>query len=205
MKLEKLEALVQSHSGEFVCEQVNKREVTKIVPFKHLYDTPIASSVVPKVGKLQEFYATFSALLLYFDEKSKDAAIYIANPDQWESLRQNFSVWLESLSEDEKNDMLPKWIGSYHVIGQIPRSGNYILIPAKGKKAGYVFEFEHDGFEFIELAKDIEEYISKMLPPNEQDLTNIASHMRFMEDNPMIQWWIRELRDNKGVVVKTKI
>lgn len=204
MTLTNLEGLVKNHSGEFVCEQINNKGTTKIIPFKHLYDPPITSPEVPKIEKLPEFYMTFGRLVLYYDEKSGDAAVYIANPNEWEGLRERFCSWLEDLDEDEKSDLLPAWIENYLVIGEIPRSGNFLLVPTTGKAAGHIFEFEHDGFEFIELAEDIEEYVNTMIHPDSRTLTNMASHMRFIEDDPMIQWWIRELRDNKNNVVTTR-
>ena len=204
MKLVELEKLVNKHSGEFFCTQIHNESATKLVPFKHIYDPPRALNEVLDIEKLNEFYETFGNLLMYFDEKSGDAALYIASPDQWVSLHSYFGDWLEGLEEDERDELLPEWIDNCLVIGEIPHSGNYILMPKSGEKTGYVYEFEHDGFEFIELAKDIEEYIKTMLNLNSSGLTNIASHMRFIVDSPEVQWWIKELRDNTGNVVNTE-
>lgn len=204
MRLVEIQKLVNEHSGEFLCEQIHNESLTKLVAFKHRYDPPVSSSDDLDIGKLKEFYETFGNLLLYFDEKSGDAALYIASPDQWESLHDHFNGWIEDLDDDESEELLPDWIDDCYVIGEIPQSGNYILVPKSGDKTGYVYEFEHDGFEFIELAKDIEQYIRKMLNLNASTLTNIASHMRFIEGNPETQWWIKELRDNNGNVVSTE-
>jgi len=204
MKLAELEELVNKHTGEFFCTQIHNENTTKFVPFKHIYDPPIAFSDILDIGRLNEFYETFGNLLMYFDETSGDAALYIASPNQWESLHSYFSDWLEGLEEDERKELLPEWIDDCFVIGEIPHSGNYILMPKNGEKIGYVYEFEHDGFEFIELAENIEEYIKKMLNLDSSSLTNIASHMRFIEDSPEIQWWIKEMRDNQGNVIRTE-
>ncbi len=73
-------------------------------------------------------------VLLYFDEKSGDAALYIARPDQWDSLNSYFSDWLEGLDQDEREELLPEWLDNYLTIGEIPHSGNFILVPTAGEK-----------------------------------------------------------------------
>ncbi len=98
------------------------------------------------------------------------------------------------MDEDERLEILPDWIDTCLVIGETPHSGNYILVVTKGPAAGRVFEFDHDGYEFIDQA-DVIEYVEKLLKPDGIKLTDIASHMRFIEDDPMGQWWIRELRE----------
>jgi hypothetical protein len=65
--------------------------------------------------------------------------------------------------------------------------------------------FDHDGFEFSEEAADLVEFVRIMLAPTDRLLTEIASHMRFIDGDPMIQWWIRELRDNRGNLATTSV
>jgi hypothetical protein len=86
MKLIELEKTVQNNSGEFLCERIHSKDITKVVSFKHIYDQPFSLEEIAVFGQLREFYETFGNLLLYFDEKSGDAALYIARPDQWDSL-----------------------------------------------------------------------------------------------------------------------
>lgn len=204
MKLHELDLLVGHHSGEFICEQLSDKLQTKIVPFKHRREPPIISEQIPELGKLRDFYETFGSLQLYVDEMSGDTAIAIANPEQWEALSDDFGGWLDDLDEDEKQELLPAWIDDCRVIGELPHSGNYLLMPMAGEKAGFVFEFEHDGFEFIERAKDLEDYIQKMLNLDSASLTAMAAYMRFIEDDSTIQWWIREMIDNHGYYVSTE-
>jgi hypothetical protein len=77
-------------------------------------------------------------------------------------------------------------------------------MPLSGEKHGFVFEFEHDGFEFIERASDIESFVYQLLDPSGPVLTGMASHMRFIEGGDYAtQWWITEMRDNRGNLVRT--
>ncbi len=204
MKLEKLEEAVKNHTGIFNCVQIHHEHNTKTVSFQHEYASPASHKEIPELGKLHDFYATFGSLLLYSCAKSNDAAVYIGAPDEWASLRTNFNGWIEDLSEEERSDYLPEWVDTCIVIGEIPRTGNYLLMATAGVEAGRIFEFEHDGFEFIELAQDIEEYIYKMLKPDGPALVGIASHMRFIEADASSQWWIRELVINDGYVMTTE-
>ncbi|MDX1978101.1 MAG: hypothetical protein SFT94_10550 [Pseudanabaenaceae cyanobacterium bins.68] len=162
---------------------------------------PVELDSIPNVGDLREFYSTFGGILFYFDHQSGDAGKYLAPPSAWGELQEHFSSWLEILGEDEREEILPNWIGSALVIGETPRSGDYILIPTEGEVAGHVFEFDHDGFEFHCEAESLATYIEQLLQPSSRKLTEIASHMRFMVDGT--QWWIRELRDNYGHVAQT--
>lgn len=99
---------------------------------------------------------------------------------------------------------MPNWINSYLVVGEIPRSGNYLLVPTTGPDAGKVFEFEHDGFEFIELGASVPDLVTRMLDLDTSRLAAIASHVRFVTPDEHRQWWIKELRDNRGNVIRTE-
>ncbi|MCG7988845.1 MAG: SMI1/KNR4 family protein [Candidatus Thiodiazotropha weberae] len=210
MKLEELFNQVTSHEGEFICEQINNESELKVVTFKHDYSEPVdlkrhkdIEEKYAKIPKLIDFYHTFGSLRLYVDEESEDSGRYIAAPDEWEELEEGYKDWIDMLEEEELEDF-PSWIEDCLVIGETPQSGNYILIPLDGEESGCVYEFDHDGFELTKEAENIEVYIGKLINIDSQTLTNIASHMRFIESDPMIQWWIRDLKDNKGVHVSTR-
>ncbi|HSV44268.1 MAG TPA: hypothetical protein VLJ58_00640 [Ramlibacter sp.] len=197
MALKTLEDAVRNHTGEFICQRIHGKK-RKTVDFKHTITPPDGVEGVPDIGKLQQFYKTFGSILFYHDEMSGDAAKYLAPVAQWTELHELFSDWIEDLDEDEREEILPEWIESCLVIGETPHSGNYILMPTEGAAGGRVFEFDHDGFEFTEEAKDVVDYTKKLLKPDGSRLTEMASHMRFVEGDPTVQWWIRELRDNNG-------
>ena len=177
--------------------------MTKVVRFAHAITPPLESNDPPPIGRLQDFYDTFGSVVFYCDEKSGDAAKHIAPPSEWTELHECFSDWIDQLDDEERSEIVPAWVDTCLVIGETPRSGNYILMATEGSLAGYVFEFDHDGFEFTEEAKDLIEYVGMLLKPDSRKLTEIASHMRFVETDWSVQWWIRELRDHQGHVVTT--
>lgn len=203
MSLDDLSRMVREHSGTFLCHRIHDEEITKCVHFEHVVG-PVAEEVdVPELGRLREFYATFGSILFYHDEKSGDAGRYLAHPSEWPGLEGELSGWLDMLDEDERDDCLPGGVDACLVIGETPQSGNYILVQSAGDAAGQVFEFDHDGLEFTHCANDIVEYVHKLLRPDGRLLTNIASHMRFVEGDSTDQWWIQEMKDNAGFIVQT--
>ena len=63
------------------------------------------------------------------------------------------------------------------VIGEVPQSGNYYLYVTKGDNQGKVFQFEHDGFEFIEMGNDLK-YIQQTMGHSKIEITlNIYGHL----------------------------
>lgn len=202
--LESLRAAVQSHAGEFFCSEIHHEENTKTVEFRHIGLPPDLSVEVPNVPGLRDFYDSFAELTLYVDEKSGDAAFFIGGPSHWSELDGDFRPWLDGIDEEEAADYLPDWIDTCLVVGEVPHSGNYLLIPTVGPEAGQVFEFDHDGFEFTEMGSSLPDFVARTLDLDAPRLTAIAAHARFIEPGESRQWWINELRDNRGNVVRTE-
>lgn len=203
--LEALQSAVSSHSGSFLCVEIHREANTKVVPFRHIGSPPDTTLPLPDVPGLKPFYDTYEHLTMYVDEQSGEAAYYLASPSQWANLDGDFRPWLDDLDEDEAAEYLPTWINDCIVVGEIPRSGNYLLVPSSGADAGKVFEFEHDGLEFIELGESLPQFVAHTLDLDTHRLTAIASHLRFITtDDKGSQWWIKELRDNRGNVVRTE-
>jgi hypothetical protein len=199
-ELQSLRSAVQAHTGVFSCSEISRKGSTKQVNFRHVGSAPDPSHVIPAIQGLRDFYSAFEHLLMYVDEHSEEAAYLIASPSQWLELDGHFRPWLDALEEDD----LPDWIEDCIVVGEIPRSGNYLLLPASGPEAGRVFEFEHDGYEFLELGSSLPDFVLRTLDLDSARLTAIASHMRFILPDERRQWWIDEMKDSRGNVVKTE-
>jgi len=193
---------IKEHCGEFLCEAIGSKEHKKTVSFSHVIEPPITNVNVPGAGDLKDFYSLVGSLTLFFCKESDEAAFYIADPDQWEDMEEGFSDWVDMLDEDEEEEALPEWFGSHKVIGEIPASGNYILVVTEGEESGSIYEFEHDGFEFIKIGDSLAGFIDKALDPDESTFTQIASHMRFIAGSTNQQWWARELHHNNGKVIR---
>lgn len=206
MKLDHLLDSVRKHGGMFICTQIPDHTISKEVEFSHQFESPAALQREESIESLKDFYDTFTSLRLYHVPVSNEAAFYIAGPDQWAGLQSDFAPWLEDLDDEDRAELLPSWIDDCTVIGEIPSTGNYLLMPRSGEKRGFVFEFDHDGFEFIECAPDLEQFVLQLLQPSASALTSMASHMRFIvEDDHRSQWWISEMHDNRGNVIRTQV
>jgi len=203
LKLPSLEAAVRAHAGELQCERIGKPEEKKVVFFRHVVTPPSPDLNFPPVGRLDDFYETFGSITFYFDDRTGDAAKHIASHESWPELHSDLSDWFDQLSEDERAEILPEWIQDCLVIGEEPGTGNYLLMPVHGEAAGHVFLFDHDGYEFTDCASDLIQYVERLLAPDDGLLLEIATHMRFIDGDTMIQWWIRELKDNRGNVART--
>lgn len=202
--LESLRSQVASHSGEFACSEIHRPKNTSTVTFRHRAAPPDAQAEVPDVPGLRDFYDTWGALTLYLDEHSGDAAWFIAPPSQWAELDDDFRPWIEQLDEDEAAEFVPDWVASALVVGEVPHSGNYLLVATTGAEAGRVFEFEHDGYEFIDLGDSLPDFVARSLDLDAERLSGMASHLRFITEAQHRQWWIEEMRDNRGNVVRTR-
>lgn len=214
MPLTDLHRAISEHTGQFTCERLRKPAETRVVTFKHLIQPPAAldeaaQAAIPDVGQLRAFYATFGALMLYHDAQSGEAARYIAPTAEWTSLHDGFAGWTQDLSDkeikEERANTLPPWVEHCVVIGEVPRTGNYILVATDGESAGQVFEFDNNGLVFTRKANDIVAYVEQLLTPDAAGLTEIASHMRFTDKNYGTQWHIVEMRDNQDKHVRTQV
>jgi hypothetical protein len=151
-------------------------------------------SQLPEVPKLVDLYSSYGSIRLYCDSvfyapwDRYSSAFYIAHPDEWPDLKDYFSGWLDDLSEEEEQEFLPDWIEDYVVIGEIPNSGNYFLVPLQGMEAGCVYEFEHDGFEFIKQADTLTDFIVKLCTVTDSLISEIRGHTRYFDGKTDTQW-----------------
>ena len=193
---------INNHSGEFLCEAIGAEENKKIVNFSHTIEPPEKANDIPHVGDIAEFYSLIGSLTLYYCPESDEAAYYLGHPTEWESFEEEFSDWLDMLDEDEEEEVLPPWFRSHKVIGEIPASGNFILLVTGGDESGVIYSFDHDGFEFKKLGSTIEEFILLALDPTPDYFSEIVTYMRFTLESDEHQWWARELRHNSGKIVR---
>lgn len=203
--LKALKSAVQSHAGTFICEAINAPKQRKVVAFRHIVTAPRPlGASVPDIGGIVGFYSTFDSIDFYHDEKTGVSAQSVASPSAWPELQRLFRMWLEPVEGPGRDEALPDWIDDCLVIGEEPRTGNYILMPRSGRCAGHVFTFDHDGFDFVDEADSLPDYVQRLLELDDKLLSDIAEHMRFVGDESNQQWWIREASDNRGKVARTK-
>lgn len=198
-----LQQAIANHSGSFHCEALSDAAITRSIGFSHRITPAHNTADIPDLPGLRAFYSQFGSVLFYADADSDEAAILLASPSDWTHLRRHFEGWTEAMGPDEREEYLPEWVDAALVIGEEPGTGNYLLMPTTGEQAGHLYLFDHDGFDLIEQAPDIISYAWKQLDLDDSALLVIATHLRFISDATPHQWWIRELRDNRGNVART--
>ena len=202
---EKLRDLLARKNQRFICSAAGSFASEDSCNFTALITHEVTDPLT--VGQLKELedsigyhsqlftlFSNYGSVRLYCDTLSDNSAFYLANPSEWNDLFSEFNLWIEELDDKEKKELLPKWIDSAIVIGEIPNSGNYYLFPIRGIEEGKIFEFEHDGFEFIEVAKDLEAFIESICTVTDSLLSNIRSHTRYSDGKTDIQWLVKNYR-----------
>ncbi|RRU16043.1 SMI1/KNR4 family protein [Stenotrophomonas sp. 278] len=193
---------IAAHGGQFHCHQIHAEENQKTVTFAHEL-LPPREATLPDVPGLKDFYGQFGGLRLYaHQDDAEEAAFHVAHPSEWAALEACYRGWVD---DEEDDEFLPSSEGGYLVVGEEPATGNYLLVQQHGEGAGAVVLFDHDGFEFVELGDSLLDFVERALEPDGQALTAMASHMRFRTEGSDAQWWIVEMRDNGGRVVRTEV
>lgn len=198
-----LEALLARKNQRFVCRKgwPEPCPLEYVVAIKHEIMPALDSSELDRlreaVGNLPEllaFYSQYGSLRLYSDLEEDHSAFYIASPDEWCELKAYFTYWIDDLDAKEKAEMLPEWVADddYVVIGEVPNSGNFFLMPLVGGDRGKVFEFEHDGFEFLESGLNFADFLAQLTSVDESLIFQISGHTRYSDSRPDSQWLIDE-------------
>lgn len=199
--LQSLETLLARRNQRFVCVDTGWPEPgpekfrAQIV---HYAEPPLGHAqleqlgrIFPEIPQLAEFYSHYSSVRLFVDPIGGDSVCYVASPDEWHGFKKNFEMWTDSLVGDEA-DLLPEWLDNYLVIGEIPTTGNYYLMPTQGEHIGKVFLFDHDGFEFVEKGADLGAFIERVSTVNDALLQEIPGHTRYSDGETETQWLAKE-------------
>ncbi len=196
MEFKVLNQLIANKNQHFHCTPAGKSDENAfIAQITHQVTDALSNSDIKRleqeIGVQEQLFnllSIYGSVRLYCDTLSDDSAFYIAHPSEWQSLENDFNLWINDLDDQEKEELLPDWLDDAIVFGEIPSSGNYFLYLIKGEHQGKVFEFEHDGFEFIEIGKSIIDFLEYICSPTEKLIQNIHSHTRYSDGKTDIQW-----------------
>ena len=198
---ESLDILLQRKKQRFICKHgwPDPSPPQHVVQIEHRISPALNPDELQRLSRqftelpeLVSFYSKFGSLRLYSQIDADESAYYIAGPDEWEALKSSLTGWIEDLDEDEKSELLPDWISDVVVIGEIPKSGNYFVIPLTDEYMGRVYEFEHDGFEFIERGKNFVDFLDKLTVVDDELLEDICGHTRYQDSRPDSQWLVEK-------------
>lgn len=201
----RFEALLQRPQQRFVCTDTGWPEPGPVRHVAHVVhdvtpalDASALARLQEVVGDLPEvlaFYRRWGSARLFRDtvegQFDRASAYLIAHPADWPELYDGLDGWIDALSDDERIELLPEWIDHIAVIGEVPQSGNYFLLVLDGPERGRVFEFEHDGFEFIERGR-FAAFVERLATVDDALLADIRAHTRYADGATSTQWLCRE-------------
>lgn len=203
MGIEALKKLLGRKGQQFLCVPAgysNGKEAF-VANIEHEVAPPLTSDqlkvIENQIGyhdQLFSFLSLYGSIRLYCDTLSNASAFYLAHPGEWGDLQDDFHIWLDTIDDNEKSSLFPCWLEDSIVVGEIPSSGNYFLFLFRGSEKGKVFEFEHDGFEFIERGRCLYEFLEKISTVTESLLIDIQSHTRYSDGLTHTQWLPQEYR-----------
>ena len=78
------------------------------------------------------------------------------------------------------------------VFGEIPRSGNYFLLPPSGEHGGQVFYDDHDGFHEEPIAGSFEGFLDSIIADPADFLYRLGCFARYSDGKTDIQWIPKE-------------
>jgi hypothetical protein len=142
---------------------------------------------VGDLPEVTEFYRRYGAARLFCDRITDPhvdllaSAYWIAPPSEWEMLTEQLTPWLEGLSDDERAELVPAWVDEAPVIGEIPNSGNYLLLPLSGPERGKIYEFAHDGFEFIDRGANLAAFLNRRSRVDATICREISCYTRYSD------------------------
>lgn len=192
-----LQILLSRKNQRFICTHAGRKDDDHIFTAQITHEVTDGLSqedidiLDQQIGHQEQLFfvlSAFGSVRLYCDTLSGGSAFYLAHPSEWKSLENDFRMWLDDIDDDERAELLPDWLDNAVVIGEIPSSGNYFLFPVTGKHLGKVFEFEHDGFEFIEVSADLYSFIDYLCIVTDRLIANIRSHTRYSDGEADTQW-----------------
>jgi len=197
MKFKKLDALLNDSACFFQCVEIDNPSNTKTVRIQHKSEPALSAKMIKEVKSelghisgIVEFYRQYGSISLFHDPISEETAFRIVSPENWNELKKRFSLWTKDLVNNDPDELLPEWIENCCVIGERPGTGNYYLMPSENKYSGAVFEFDHDGYLFIQRSEDFPSFINYLVTLDKSILEDISSTLRFIDTNSLSTQWV---------------
>ena len=177
MSIIDLRKFVSSENQKFRCKSVYddiQADFTcsifhRVTPGLSKRDIDVVKRVANLNAELTEWLQHYGSVELFCDTKSDASAYYIAHPSQWSELQRELFGWFEGLTDSQVEEFIPSWVGEAIVLGEKRSSGNYYLLRTDDKNQSKVYEFEHDGFKFVEVADSFAVFCLLYTSPSPRD------------------------------------
>jgi hypothetical protein len=199
----KLDELLKRKNQRFICRSGYPDPCPDeyVVYIEHVIDQKLTQLEIDQLHsnyrdfpELLTFYSEYGSLYLYTQIDEDETAFHITHPKQWGELDYFFKSWFKGLSETEKKEVVPEWLFNYIVIAEVPMSANYFILLLDGVHKGCVFEFCHDGYEFIKKGNNFEDFINGLCVVDESLINDLQYHTRYKDVRPASQWVVDEYK-----------
>jgi hypothetical protein len=200
--IQELRGFVGAPSPRFRCSDTDGTAAHWVAQLRHELAAPASESELRTLAEhfaqrvpqeFIDFYSQHNGATLYQDTIVNAAGfrttgIRVAPVSEWPLLAELLDDWIESLDEDEREDLVPSWTQDAIVFAEVPNSGNYFLCVASGEKRGQIVYFDHDGFEFEAFAPSLSAFFSKVTAEPAQLLYGLGCYARYADGETDTQW-----------------
>ena len=151
MKTQKFNEFLGQSDPSFWCVASGDQSKSSIlVKVTHEINPPPSPDEFAKLAELpkqvseqlEDFYRERNGFTLYQDTLFEAAGIRVFQINEWEEKATEMREWYEDLSAEEDVDSVIDGL----VIGEVPQSGNYFVMPRRGLQIGKVFYVDQDGW-----------------------------------------------------------
>ncbi len=168
MGIYKFEEFLSHPAPGFRCSAAgDESKPSFLAKVRHELNLPASPEALAKVAELPEqvakqledFYKRHNGFTLYQDILSEAAGIRLFGIEGWEAAAAAMREWYEDLGEDEDPDCIVDGL----VIGEVPESGNYFVMPTRGPQIGKVFYTDHDGWYEGPFAENFDTFLLRLI------------------------------------------
>ena len=134
---------------------------------------------------LKDFYKRRNGFTLYRDTLSEAAGIRLFRIEEWGEAAALMLEAYEHLGEDEDPDHVVDGL----VMGEVPQSGNYFVMPTRGAQIGEVFYVNHDGWYEAPFAQDFNGFLLRVIEEPARLLSEeLGCYTRYSDGKTETQW-----------------
>lgn len=136
--------------------------------------------------QIVELYCLWNGMILFCDSKSDAAGIELFPISEFSSRSAEMRSSMEAFGFDP--DRLPSWVQTGVAIGQVPDSGNFLVIGTEKETAGSVFYADHEGVGAEPIAKNLKSMFDLLLKEPAQFLMELGCFTRYADGATNKQW-----------------
>jgi len=200
--IQRLRTFVSAPTPCFLCSRFDeaKTAATWTAPLRHRLGEPAPTENIELLTEndyphdFVEFFSIHDGATLYEDavEHStfdyRTVGIFVGSTEDWSVLTDSLGEWLSANVDDEKIPSCPEWIADAIAFAEVPNSSNYFLLVLEGEYRGRIYYFDHDNFEFIAYADNLEDFFRRATGSPVQALKELGNFAVYSDGKTSVEW-----------------